>query len=118
MNANLLRLLISHLRECLGQEANQIRCDQRILAERGAGQIPCQAVEIHSQSRCFERFLRMLRNQTGNDSCQNVSGTSGCHTRIAGRIHPDCAIGRRDQGAMSDDPNRTIIAPPIDCEVP
>jgi hypothetical protein len=43
----------------------------------------------------------MLREQASDDSSQNVSRAARCHARIPGRIHPDRAIGRGDQRAMS-----------------
>src|SRR6202790_4934335 len=57
-------------------------------------------MNIDGESGGFERMLRMLRDQAGYHSRQNVSRASACHSRIAGGIHPDGAIGRSDQGAM------------------
>ena len=53
-------------------------------------------MKIDGKSGCFERMLRMLRDQAGDHSGENVSRASGGHAGIAGGIHPDGAIGRCD----------------------
>src|SRR6202140_6022717 len=111
MKADLLRFLIPHLRERMGQEAHEVRSYQRILADRFVRQVPCQSMKIDRESGGFERMLRMLRDQARYHSRQNVSRTSGCHARIPGGIHPNGAIGRCYQSAMSfEHDNQLMLA--------
>ena len=49
----------------------------------------------------FQRMLGILRNQAGDHSRKNISRTSRRHARIARRIHPNRAIGRRNERAVS-----------------
>src|SRR5208337_945414 len=72
-----------------------------IFAEGFTRYVSRQSMKIDSESGGFERLLRMLRNQAGDHSGEDVSRASGGHAGIAGGIHPDGAIGRGDQGAMS-----------------
>ncbi len=100
VDTNLLRFPVASLRECLRQKPHQIRRHQRILADGFAGQIPCQSMKVDSESSRFERMPRMLRDQPSDHSGENVSRAAGSHARIAGRIHPDRAVGRCDKRAM------------------
>ena len=60
--------------------------------------VPRQSMKIDSESSGFERMLRMLRDQAGHHSREDVTRASGGHAGISGGVHPDGgAIGRCDR---------------------
>ena len=58
-------------------------------------------MQVHRKRGCLDDMLRMLRDQAGNHSGEDVSSSASRHSRIASRIHPDIAARRRDQRAMA-----------------
>jgi hypothetical protein len=62
VNAHFFGFLLPHVGECLGQEAQQIGRDQRILADRFTCEVARQSVKIDGKCGSFERALWMLRD--------------------------------------------------------
>ena len=90
---NLVRRLLPRLSKRLWKKTQQIGRNQRIFADGFAGQISREPVEIDSHGGRLQRMVGMLRNQSCDHSCENVSGSARRHTWIARGIHPHRAIG-------------------------
>ena len=86
--------------ESLRQTLQKIGRDQRMLAYTFAHYVSGKTMKMHCGEHSYESVLRVLRDHSGNHAGQDVSRAAGCHSRIAGRIHPSLTVRLHHQRAM------------------
>src|SRR5947209_18988017 len=80
-----------------------------MLAHALAGDITCQAVEMHCGENSIQNSLRILCDKTCNHPRENVPGSAGCHSRIACRIDPNSAIRMSNERALDFEEEKQLM---------
>src|SRR5579875_158066 len=94
----------------LRKRVQQVESEHRLFAPPLAGQFSAAAVQPNRRDYRFLPIIgilfgRILRQQSGNHSCEDVTRATRCHRRRTGGIHPRFAICERDHSPVAFENN-------------
>src|SRR5437660_617603 len=83
-----------------GQELQQVGGDKTFFAEGARADLAGQPVQVDRGRHRFTGAVGKLREQSGDESGEDVAAAAGAERGRPGGIDPDAAIGKCDHGAL------------------